>query len=617
MANYSWEQEQPTYSWETGSTPAAVDITGDEPSHEELLSVPDETPEEVTEPSVYTEKLTSALQPYADLIEGAAGITEAGVTMATGFAAAVPATVMGLADAVQKKDVGEFVDTFKAIQNKFTYEPRGEYGKAALGFIEGMFEKYSESVDKYIVQPNLENENEILAIIGKVAGEGLPILLPVRKVGELSRPKELTQQQTETAHFINNELVNIARDTREFEQLKSSLVKEEVIEKPAIGERPPKVETKQVALKEDAPSMLASAFDPHKLLPSKFIGDKYPIVKWVADRLDKDRISTELLVEDLFYRPETKIVGNKPKNIPTREGGMTVWETLSSRSTKEAADVVRAMDEFNKPGRAAEVSVSVLQRRGISPEGIEAYKATRNMLERSRTLVNLMGRKYGGKAWKDIPKEAGYYPHIFTGEHRVLVKSKATGEVLEQHAGDSKGAALRMQKDMQSKLGKRYDIEYWNKERGTSKDDPAAAFAEAIWYLNKKEQSPIASELSKIFEDYISTKGFGKHRLQRKGVRGFKGDPRFAKSDKQLVKDMDEVLRTYVEGAARFAYNMKSKHHLNKLLADPAINKLYPNQVGYSRMLADHYVSKRGFVDEMLYKAKNAGRNRCVARNIG
>jgi len=128
------------------------------------------------------------LSDQVEDIKAAGGVAEVAGQMATGFIGAGVGTIEGVAEAIDKGDINAFVTKFKEVQEGMTYEPRTEKGKEYAESVAEVFEKYSSLVDEYLVEPNLENQNIMTAIMGKIAGEAVPLLAPVARVGKGKPP---------------------------------------------------------------------------------------------------------------------------------------------------------------------------------------------------------------------------------------------------------------------------------------------------------------------------------------------------------------------------------------------------------------------------------------------
>lgn len=108
------------------------------------------------------------------------GTAEAVVQMGASFVGALPATVLGLYDAVKNKDHTKFPDAFKAVQEAFTVGPWSEEGKDVSAGLEDLITKYGAFADKHLVDPNLEDgkDNVLAAVMGKVSSEAILLLTP-------------------------------------------------------------------------------------------------------------------------------------------------------------------------------------------------------------------------------------------------------------------------------------------------------------------------------------------------------------------------------------------------------------------------------------------------------
>lgn len=134
-------------------------------------------------------------------VGGLIGIGETGLQMMTGFAGALPATILGLSRAIIEDDINVFPERFQEIQEKLTFNPRTNKGKQISEGVAGVLQKYSEFVDRKLVEPSLQpgREDPLVATIGKVSGEALPLLLPMVRVGKGRVPKPAEEPITKPA----------------------------------------------------------------------------------------------------------------------------------------------------------------------------------------------------------------------------------------------------------------------------------------------------------------------------------------------------------------------------------------------------------------------------------
>jgi len=131
-------------------------------------------------------------EAFKQTAKGVIGAAEATAGMASSFFGALPAAAAGLYQAIKDKKVESYPEAFKFVQQYYTYEPKSAEGKAIQEVVGNLFQKYSNLVEKGIVEPNIEHGNVLAAAIGKTSAEALPLLLPAAMGGKaISKGKEV------------------------------------------------------------------------------------------------------------------------------------------------------------------------------------------------------------------------------------------------------------------------------------------------------------------------------------------------------------------------------------------------------------------------------------------
>jgi hypothetical protein len=130
-------------------------------------------------------------QVLAKLEEGdtgdvtALGVGEAALQMGSYLGGALAGTAAGAYEAIKQGDVFAYAPTFEYVTERVNdvvmYEPKTAGGEAAVRALGELWEEYiSEPVDEYLVDPNVENNNPLVAAIAKGSGEGLPMFLGMK-----------------------------------------------------------------------------------------------------------------------------------------------------------------------------------------------------------------------------------------------------------------------------------------------------------------------------------------------------------------------------------------------------------------------------------------------------
>ena len=113
------------------------------------------------------------------LLEHGVGAAETMGTMATNFAAAIPAAGVGVYEAISQDDWDKYAPAFLETQEMFTYEPRSFKGKEFVGNVGEFFQEYvEEPIQEHIVDPNIKINQPLVATVGHV--EALVLLIPIK-----------------------------------------------------------------------------------------------------------------------------------------------------------------------------------------------------------------------------------------------------------------------------------------------------------------------------------------------------------------------------------------------------------------------------------------------------
>jgi hypothetical protein len=109
------------------------------------------------------------------------GIGEAAVGMTAGIFGAFGGTLAGVGAAVIDGDIKSYSRAFEETMapiNEDILNDMSPEGIAAMDKLESLWAKWiTEPTEKHLVEPNIEHGNPLMATIGKVSGEGLPMFL--------------------------------------------------------------------------------------------------------------------------------------------------------------------------------------------------------------------------------------------------------------------------------------------------------------------------------------------------------------------------------------------------------------------------------------------------------
>lgn len=117
----------------------------------------------------------------------AVGVAEAAASMFTGLGGALAGTGAGVYNAVKEGSIEEYTPAFEAVMEEVNglgreggvqYEPKTSGGAAAMHAIESLWtEHITENAEEYLVAPNVEHDNPLIATIGRTSAEALPMFL--------------------------------------------------------------------------------------------------------------------------------------------------------------------------------------------------------------------------------------------------------------------------------------------------------------------------------------------------------------------------------------------------------------------------------------------------------
>ena len=145
------------------------------------------------EPDLYGKAEGSIIESAKAVGRQVMGAAEVTAGMASSFVGALPATILGLYDAVKNKDHKRFPEAFKAVQDAFTVGPWSAEGKDVAAGLESVLTEYSKVAEKYLVDPNLENGNVLTATMGKVSSDAILLLAPFLFGGKGAKGKVGTE----------------------------------------------------------------------------------------------------------------------------------------------------------------------------------------------------------------------------------------------------------------------------------------------------------------------------------------------------------------------------------------------------------------------------------------
>ena len=396
----------------------------------------------------------------------------------------------------------------------------------------------------------------------------------------------------------------IGEDTRTYGAMKDSLFEDSII--PLADPTAAAVAGKLVGKRPVVPDISIITKDFTAMVaPHKFLGDRHPILKWGIDKIDRGARNVEAKTNDILWGVELvpeRFGTARREGVPHKSdrGALVVFERLP---LKDQIKLLDDMQEANLAGR--EVTEAV--KSNWSGLMRVAHRQIRLGTDTVLNEVNVAAKITGGTG---IQRRAGYLPAIWTGDFRVFIRNSKGKPVKVIGAKSRRQANAIKQVIEQDTKGYTGSVEAVKRKGKESQS--IEAFHEAIRSL--KQGTPEAQLLEKTFNDILARRGFGKHRLQRKGVEGFMGSEGGLEGVRSFIKSY----QFYVDGGLRYAENMKAFHETNKLFSDPDMIRAYPNTLEALRKWREHSVGARGKVDEVISNwTRNTLGETAVGRVLG
>lgn len=311
--------------------------------------------------------------------------------------------------------------------------------------------------------------------------------------------------------------------------------------------------------------------------------NKGPVGELVKNIVDKitgiDRRSALAVEKDLFGE-KYKSTGGIGRPFETRvrgdEGILTLWK--ESHKTREGRVEVREMLD-----KAIENIGRDLSREDFkSDKQHQIYQAIQKGLNSILVRVNEARAKMGMKPIDRLP---GFLPAHWEGDYRVHVYDGLNNKLMSFGFKTSwqGSAAVKALKEAHPDLNVR-DVEHVKIDK--TKIGDLSAFEEAIRALGKDDPTSLA--LQRTMVQLRSSKGFGRHGLQRQGVLGFLG---MEKGDIG-TRNMERSLEQYVRQANRYTSNIEKAQVMAEMDSIPLkIQEKIPNAIETMR---DYIQNSRG-----------------------
>lgn len=296
-----------------------------------------------------------------------------------------------------------------------------------------------------------------------------------------------------------------------------------------------------------------------EFLPGSNIGTlakQMPAIKWLGDRaLTHDteaRVAKENSKWGATFAPKRGLTSSKfNRRIRSNDGAMTQFEKLSTKDAEQAFRVwLDKYDGIDRP-----MDAQTLAADGLSKGQANAILAARKQFD---LFVDKYNKEAEAAGFDPITVRPNYFPHLWTGDYRIFVKDKVTGETKWVEGMDNKFFAGQMKNKLQERFPE-YKVEM--RPAGSRYTlDNTDAFREALSLISKDD--PIHKVLQKAFEDIHGGRGFKRQTLHNEGKPGYLG----TKTGKDGVKDALLAMEMYFDRGHNFIANQRKRSDLKKIV---------------------------------------------------
>ena len=283
----------------------------------------------------------------------------------------------------------------------------------------------------------------------------------------------------------------------------------------------------------------------------------------------------------------------------------------------------------------------------LNAEQIFAYRRLGWGLAEVRRMNNSRNTQ-NGYYHRVIPYIPNYFPHIWIGSYKIgvnkIVKDKATGKekssfvkAIHTDSALESGRALKELKEKYKELETETETEsisYNIKEippkvtdilkQRQEVDVNLDVFSESIQWLEKWGRFDEAGKISEVYNSLLAKKGFSKHTLQRKNVKGWLGSADALVTEGVITKGFNVILgkrtqfrqikdfltayEAYVRGGVRNAHNMDLDLRTRRFFEGPtqelSLRTHYPKHVSLAKTAINNATGR--FSGENVSKAIDA-----------
>lgn len=323
-----------------------------------------------------------------------------------------------------------------------------------------------------------------------------------------------------------------------------------------------------------------------------------PILKWVTSQGRREDLYIKSQFHETMFGTDVKMVRGKPTYQSTDRGWVTKFSKLP---LDQRAEVIRLRDLLDDSSMTERPSRELLEGYGLSKEAIDFFYHDMDVLSKTVDRVNVTIKQLQklGYNLTEFPKYDRYNPHLWTGDFRTFVKDKQ-GNIITTVDNETIVGQKLSEKKLKEQFGDKYEISSISRLDKTND-----LSVEAINDMISKSSYTFpeqAAEIKAFLEAQKDIKGMSVHSLERKGARGFLGDPTKGLNPVKLSEEFQKSRETFVHGMLRKEASLRLRFNLDQLRQDPVLKKLYPNSIKYSERMIDDFIGKKTLADEIISK---------------
>lgn len=343
------------------------------------------------------------------------------------------------------------------------------------------------------------------------------------------------------------------------------------------------------------------------------VAKNHKAIRWLVDRAlfhdRQGRMARERAKYGTKFTDTAGIIMNRfGKKIKTEDGALTTFEKMNWKDTSKAVEVW--LEHFD--GKDVPMNIETLMEKGLNRQQSQAVLAASRQMHEIVVQYNKMAEERGLAKINEIPN---YFPHMWEGDYRVFVNDKKNQTPVEVFGAHNTKEANTIASELMNKFP---DYEVTVREAASKFDiDDTGAFREALALLPK--ESAEAKILQNAYNEILTKRGFGKHRLNREGAGGFLG----SEAGKTGARNSIRALESYIDKGYLFMANQRKKADIGNL--DSNLKEFgvdwrgeTPNAYDYGHNFIDHstggFRNNKTLVDNVV---EGVGRSLGIGKNAG